>query len=268
VVVLVLVGCAVGRAAGQPPYQNAVVGQNPVQYWRLNEVSGPTAANVVGSGVAGDYMGGVGFGQPGSRPPDWNGFEAGNNAPAFNGTDAFVTTSISPFNSLTAFSMTGWFIQTANQSTNRIGLFGQNDVAEFGFINSTTIEFWTPGTGAVQVAWDGSLNSRWNHIAVVADGTNGARLYLNGAEVAATTTEVTANTSGDTFRIGGGGVYDATGNFFTGQIDEVAVFNRALTGPEVQAQFLAAVPEPSLTLAVCGLAATAAAAARRFRARR
>jgi hypothetical protein len=212
-------------------------------------------------------MGGVTVGQVGPRPPAWNGFEAGNNAPAFNGTDAFVSTSVGPFNSLTAFSMTGWFFQTANQSATRVGLFGQNDVAEFGFINPTTIEFWTPGTGGVQVAWDGTLNNRWNHIAVVADGANGARLYLNGVEVATDADAVTENTSGDPFRIGGGGIYDTTGNFFTGQVDEVVVFNRALTGAEVQAQFLAAVPEPSLTLACCGLAAAAAAAARRLRAR-
>jgi len=28
------------------------------------------------------------------------------------------------------------------------------------------------------------------------------------------------------FNIGGGGVFDGTGNFFNGQIDEVAIFDR------------------------------------------
>jgi len=32
---------------------------------------------------------------------------------------------------------------------------------------------------------------------------------------------------------GGGGVFDATGNFFNGQIDEVAVFDKALTSEQI-----------------------------------
>jgi hypothetical protein len=268
VAVLLVVGCAAGRAAGQSAYQTTVVGQNPTQYWRLNETSGTTAANLLGTGTAGEYVGGVTLGQPGPRPPTWNGFEAGNNAPAFNGTDAFVNTTISPFNGQTAFSMSGWFFQAANQPANRIGLFGQNDVAEFGFINPNTIEFWSPGTGGVQAPWDGSLNNRWNHLAAVADGTNGVRVYLNGALVATDADPVSGNSSADTSRIGGGGIYDTTGNFYLGQIDEVAVFDRVLSEAEVQAQFFAPVPEPSLTLAVSGLALAAVAVGRHLRPRR
>ena len=42
------------------------------------------------------------------------------------------------------------------------------------------------------------------------------------------------------FNIGGGGVYDATGNQFTGILDEVAVWDTALTDAQIRAQFQAA----------------------------
>ena len=42
------------------------------------------------------------------------------------------------------------------------------------------------------------------------------------------------------FNIGGGGIWDATGNQFTGVLDEVAVWDKALTAAQIQAQFDAA----------------------------
>jgi hypothetical protein len=42
-------------------------------------------------------------------------------------------------NALAGFSIVGWIRPGATQ-LNRSGLFGQNDVAEFGFINPTNIQ--------------------------------------------------------------------------------------------------------------------------------
>jgi hypothetical protein len=40
-------------------------------------------------------------------------------------------------------------------------------------------------------------------------------------------------------KIGGGGVNDATGGFFNGRIDEVAIFDKAIPAPRVLAHYLA-----------------------------
>jgi hypothetical protein len=39
--------------------------------------------------------------------------------------------------------------------------------------------------------------------------------------------------------IGGGGVFDVTGNYFLGQIDEVAIFNKAIPAERILAHFRA-----------------------------
>jgi len=82
-----------------------------------------------------------------------------------------------------------------------------------------------------------------------ATGTN-VNLYIastNGAggiKVVVSTTAHAATTnyglSPFSFKIAGGGVLDATGNYFDGIIDEVAMFNRALSVNEMSDLFGAA----------------------------
>ena len=42
------------------------------------------------------------------------------------------------------------------------------------------------------------------------------------------------------FNIGGGGIFNGSGDYFLGNIDEVAVFDKALTSDDIQSLFLAA----------------------------
>jgi hypothetical protein len=77
--------------------------------------------------------------------------------------------------------------------------------------------------------------------------------------------------SADPFRIGGGGITDATGNFYNGLIDEIAIWtNRALTAAEIQAQYTAGItpiPEPvSLFLGTTGMLGVAGVVWRRRKA--
>ena len=66
-------------------YSATVLPTAPVGYWRLNESSGTTAANLgSGAGLNGTYTSAT-LGTAGPRPPDFNGFESDNNAPTFNG---------------------------------------------------------------------------------------------------------------------------------------------------------------------------------------
>src|SRR5947207_12919671 len=88
----------------------------------------------------------------------------------------------------------------------------------------------------------------WYLVACVATGTN-VNLYLVSTNGGGGFQVLQSSTAGSTtnygvsafpFRAGGGGVLDASGNFFTGSIDEVAVFNRALSGAELSDIFGAA----------------------------
>jgi hypothetical protein len=70
----------------------------------------------------------------------------------------------------------------------------------------------------------------WSHVATTWDGTT-LRLYVNGAQVGSRAVAGTLSTTSDPLRIGG----DATwGEYFAGTIDEVRVYNRALSAAEIQ----------------------------------
>jgi hypothetical protein len=72
--------------------------------------------------------------------------------------------------------------------------------------------------------------STWTHLAGTYDGST-LRLYVNGNQVAAQTVSAAIRTSTAPLRIGGNSIF---GQFFRGRIDEVRIYNRALTPSEVQ----------------------------------
>ncbi len=74
--------------------------------------------------------------------------------------------------------------------------------------------------------------SRWSHLATTYDGTT-QRLYLNGTLVASRTVPAGAIAAGTgPLRIGGDSLW---GKYFNGMIDEVRIYNRALSTNEVKA---------------------------------
>ena len=211
-----------------------VLASQPEAYWRLNETNGVTAVNLGSGGVSdgGGYLGNIVLGGAGPRPPQFPSFELNNAAPTFDGSSAYVNGPYQLVNNLPAFSVGGWICPTVAQNY-RTGLFGQNDTMEFGFSDPSHIQIWTP-YGSVTVSYP-FANNTWHYILAV--GGNGQiSLYLDGAFAGSSTTSGSNFGESDyDFNIGGGGVFDAGGNYFKGQIDEVAVWFRALAANEITA---------------------------------
>ena len=57
------------------------------------------------------------------------------------------------------------------------------------------------------------------------------RLYVNGTQVASAAATANMATSSNPLQIGGDSIY---GQYFNGRIDEVRVYNRALSATEIQ----------------------------------
>ena len=213
-------------------FASKVLATGPVAYWRLNEASGPEAVNSGTAGVEdeGGYKGAIVLGKSGPRPPQFAAFETNNTAPLFDGTSACVNGPFELVNDLPAFTIAGWINPSAAQG-NRTGLFGQNDTIELGFIAPGSIQVWT-AYGSVTAGYP-FPNNQWHH--VMAIGGNGRlALYFDGNLAGATATSpANFGESEFDFNIGGGGVFDPTGNYFQGLIDEVAVWFRALSTNEI-----------------------------------
>jgi hypothetical protein len=126
-------------------------------------------------------------------------------------------------------TMSGW-VRFDEEQLSRTGWFGQNDAVEFGMIEAESMMWWSP-KGSVQTEL-GPWVEEWTHVAVVlGDGT--ISTYVNGEE----TNTVGGGgpvSSGYSFNIGGGGIWDAAGNYFYGELDDIAVWDVALTAVEIK----------------------------------
>ena len=221
-----------------PPgsYVEAVVTNRPVAYWRLGELSGSTAFDYVGGNHAA-YANAT-LGQPGALQSD------PDTAARFNGASSWVGSGVNLAANRGTFTMEGWFKLAAAA---RMGFWGQNDAIEFGLSNSATLQLWTSGGGQVNVTYTWGTGG-WHHLAAVGNGTD-LRVYMDG-NLVGTGGSATANygSSAYPFNIGGGGIWDASGNWFNGWIDEVAFYDTALSAAEVRQHFLRGLPLPTITL--------------------
>ena len=77
----------------------------------------------------------------------------------------------------------------------------------------------------------------WSHLAATYDGAN-LRLYVNGTQVSSKAVTGTLTTSTGLLKIGGNAIW---GEFFNGMIDEVRIYNRALSATELQADMTTAI---------------------------
>lgn len=147
----------------------------------------------------------------------------------FNGKSACVKTEKKLLGKLEEFTIMLW-AKPGDIVANRVGLVGQNDSVEFGFINPNTVQLWHPSFGGDNAPYNYPKNE-WHHIAGVGSKDSSA-VYIDG-EVAVKGGPYITQDSGFNVNIGGCGVYDPTGNWFTGIIDDVAIFHVALSKEDI-----------------------------------
>jgi hypothetical protein len=195
--------------------------------WGFDETAGTTTADASGNGNVGTINGATHIAGKYGQSLD------------FNGKTNWVTINDSASLHLTTgMTLEGWVYPTANGSGGNVwramavketaaGLaWALYPFGDGGFPSGhafTANEAWAKGTSVL------TLNA-WSHVAVTYDGTT-VRMYVNGVQVGTKPQTGSLVSSTQPLRIGGDAIWP---EWFKGHIDEVRVYNRALTAAQLQ----------------------------------
>ncbi len=220
-----------------------------VGHWALDDGAGTVAVDSTGNGHDGELIG----------SPQWvEGVYGG--ALQFAGSPDKVDIPYSDqLNPAGAFSASVWANVDPAGSSHRSPITSRDDYPQRGYIiycePGNTWQFWT---GSAAGGWNNTQGpavdlGEWTHLAVTyLDGEK--KLYVNG-ELSGEGTDAMALNTAQVLRIGAGATEGDGNYFFVGTIDDVAVFDHALTAAEVLSAMqgvapaeLAAEPSPADTL--------------------
>jgi hypothetical protein len=204
------------------------MGAGLAAHWNLNEIVGTTAFDSSNEGANGSYGGTYTLGVS-SRDS-----KLYHTAVQFNGTDGDVwKASWSTLNDLTNdFTIAAWINPDVTSGTQNI--FASDTGGKgwsFKLYNGTDLRLTTYGVRD----YDQSASIAtgvWTHVAVTVDSSNDAEFFINGVS-AGTVTHTSAGNPADgtVWHIGN----DGWSGYFDGGIDEVRIYDGALSADEVSA---------------------------------
>jgi hypothetical protein len=212
-------------------YARAVSGSKPIAYWRMSDLAGPQALDSTSNRNHTMYEDGVAFYLPGPDSPRFSGsrlnraahFAGGRMTASVPHLPSSYTAELWFWNGLPvdARGITGYLFSRGNTDGLAIGgADGSSGKLIMGSLAGST----TLGVKA------------WNHIAIVRNGPK-IMVYLNGNRVPEISGEMPAANAGAALFIGGRHDRSAT---FEGKIDEVAIYDRALSPGEIAGHYQAA----------------------------
>ena len=194
---------------------------NLVGHWKFDETSGTTATDSSGANNTGTLTNG----------PTWTTGKIGN-AISFDGSDDYVL--INDLDLTGSFTVSMWALaDNLGSGCHGSAVMKRYDYG-FELCNGQMLGQIGKGAGpgwAASTAYTIPQAGVWNHVTLTYDGTT-ARLYANGVQI---TTALGAHvTNNNPLMIG---AWDTVGEFFDGIIDDVRIYNRALTSADISALY-------------------------------
>jgi hypothetical protein len=183
-------------------------------------------------------------------------FGNSNNAYSFNGSTNYISVPQNTSFNMQKSTWNIWYKTTDSPTVNGFYIFGNDD------LNLRSVTFGTYfNTGGSQIYWGSSpgqavsigstdiIIGNWNMLTITYDQTlssNNYTLYVNGVYKGVTT--MSPFTFGSTGEIRFGKALDAYWQAFFGQIDDAAIWNRALTPSEITALYNSCTTPPTSTI--------------------
>jgi len=220
-------------------YAQTVAGDTPVAYWRLDELTGTSARDSVGTSD-GTLLGGITRGQPGA-------LVNGNAAMLVDGVDGTRvavpnTTALGALNGSAALTLETWMNPATVTLPSHYGLFytfpgdGRNYVGLDNWDGTPRLIVSLMINGAQRTFTAGPVVTvgTWYHVVVTYDGAT-LVLYVNGVAVGQVAANGPVNLGTSGLLLGG---YSSTGGYgFSGVLDEPAIYGHALTATQVATHY-------------------------------
>ena len=222
-------------------YAALLLAQGPNSYWRLGETNGASSlADASGNGHTATPQGtGLVLGVAGPQAPAYPLFETTNTAAQFNGASNYISggtaASLAGTND---FTISAWVKTTAATTTGVI--LQQRDVANYvgeyqlAVNPAGTVSFYIYGSGGYQFNFTTTQavnDGQWHTIMAERSGGTNGYIYIDGI-LAASASGASQSLTGTINTYIGRDVRNLN-NTFNGQIDEVAIFTRALATNQI-----------------------------------
>jgi RHS repeat-associated protein len=213
-------------------YPLAISADTPVGYWRLGEASGAAAADNGGSngGTYGPSTGPPALGVPGALSLD------ADTAADFGGGSQNVALGQSVQFDANPFTVEAWFKTTTSTGMMTIWTSGHSPSSSSNVkvqVSSGKVKGTASsgGTGVTMQSANTYADGVWHQVAFVRTSSSGFKLYVDGTQVASTSTSIGDVDGVNT--LGYIGNDDSLASGFNGSIDEVAIYNSALSATQV-----------------------------------
>jgi prepilin-type N-terminal cleavage/methylation domain-containing protein len=218
-----------GNNLSLAPFSRGLVG-----FWNFEDNNNATTTDLSGWGNTGTWNG--------SSTLRYDPGRIGLYSGQFNGTNDYLDLGGGKaINTTSTISISAWIKTLSPSQTRQVVLASANSSAatNYGFLMfaAKKVGMWNTGGGADAETGQVINDSNWHHVATVRSGGLGnwtVKVYVDGSLlVSATTANNPLNGISPSAAMGRFGGYTGGGYTFNGDIDNVRVYNRALSDLEI-----------------------------------
>ncbi len=208
---------------------------DPVAWWKYDDDTGETAVDSSGNGITATLV----------NTPTWITGKLGYALSLASASQEYATATNTLLNNITGndaagnLTLSAWVYRTGAGNTYVIGKIGAVGTGGFGMLigNQGEVYCRTDNGTTYQDSYTAISKvpaSTWTHLAVVRNGTS-CRVYVNATD--STSTAASHTLSGNTNAVHVGARSGAPQDYFPGWIDDVRIYNRALTASEISTMY-------------------------------